>query len=99
MGCHARGRVNGEAAFYEFASRKRDAAPVFERRKGEISDENCLHLFKVGVSVEGSVAAKEEVCDDSNSPHVTVMKIRTNSTRIFKGKESFHTLVFHVLSS
>ena len=67
---HAFGGVDGEAAFYEFARGEGDGAPVFERGEAVVGDEDGLHFFEVRVSVEGGVAAEEEVCYYAYGPDV-----------------------------
>lgn len=67
---HAFGGVDGEAAFYEFARGEGDGAPVFERGEAVVGDEDGLHFFQVRVSVEGGVAAEEEVCYYAYGPDV-----------------------------
>jgi hypothetical protein len=70
VGRHTGGRVDGEAAADEFARREGHAAPVFEGCEGVVGHEDGLHLFEVGVTVEGRVAAEEEVGDDADGPDV-----------------------------
>ena len=72
MGRHAGARVGGQAAFDEVARAERDAAPVFEGCERVVGDEDGLHFFEVGVSVEGGVAAEEEVGYDADGPYVAV---------------------------
>lgn len=67
---HARGGVDGQAALDELSGGERDAAPVSERREGVVGDEDGLHFFEVGVSVEGRVAAKQEVGYYADGPDV-----------------------------
>jgi hypothetical protein len=68
--CHAFRRVDGQTALDKGSGRQRDAAPVFEGCEGVVGDENGLHLFEVAVSVEGRVAAEEEVSDDADGPNI-----------------------------
>jgi len=70
---HAGGGVDGETAADEFAGGEGDAAPVFEGCEGVIGDEDGLHFFEVGVAVEGSITAKEEVGDDADCPDIARM--------------------------
>ena len=67
---HALCRFDGEAAFDEFAGGEGDGAPVFERGEAVVGDEDGLHFFEVGVSVEGRVAAEEEVGYYADGPNV-----------------------------
>lgn len=69
---HAGVGIDGEAAFDELARGEGDAAPVFERGEGVVGDEDGLHLFEVGVPVEGGVAAEEEVGYYADGPDVAV---------------------------
>jgi hypothetical protein len=73
VGGHAGGGVNGEAATDELACFEGDAPPIFERREGVVGDEDGLHLLEVGVAVEGSVAAEEEVGYDADGPYVAAI--------------------------
>lgn len=70
MGSHALLRVDSEAFLDKIAGGEGDAAPVFERGEGVVCDEDCLHFFEVGVAVEGSVAAEEEVGYHADCPDV-----------------------------
>lgn len=72
MGRHAFRRVDGQAALDEGSSRQRNTAPVLERCEGVVGDEDGLHFFEVAVSVEGRVAAEEEVGDDADGPNIAV---------------------------
>ena len=67
---HAFCGVDGKAAFYEFAGGEGDGAPVFEGGEAVVGDEDGLHFFEVGVSVEGGVAAEEEVGYYADGPDV-----------------------------
>ena len=70
--CHALIWVDGETATDEVACGFGDVAPVLDWCEGVVGGEDGLHFFEVGVSVEGRVAAEEEVCDYADGPDVAM---------------------------
>ena len=72
---HARRWIDGETAADELAGSQRDAAPVFKGGEGVVGNQDSLHFLKVRVTIKGRVATEKEVCDDANSPDVTVRTI------------------------
>ena len=78
---HTRCWIDGQTAANELASSQRDAAPVFERCEGVVSNEDSLHFFKVRVAIERSVTAEEEVGDNTNGPDITVHELAVVETQ------------------
>jgi len=73
--CHTRCWINSQTAANKLASGQRNPAPVFERCKRVIGNEDSLHFLEVRIAVERRVAAKEKVCDDTNGPDVAVQML------------------------
>ena len=76
VGGHSALGVNSKAAFDELASSIRYVAPVFKGSEGVICNENGLHFLKVGVPVEGGIAAEKEVGYDTDGPDITTTQRR-----------------------
>jgi len=70
VGGHALFGVNGQALFDEVTSHMRDIPPIFDRCERVVGLQDGLHLFQVGIPIEGGVAAKEEVSDDADGPDI-----------------------------
>jgi hypothetical protein len=69
--CHACCGIHSQATTNEFASCKRNTAPILERCERVIGDQDGLHFLEIRITIEWCVATKKEVRDDSNGPNVT----------------------------
>ena len=69
--------VDCQTAFNKFTRGEGDRTPVFEGSKGVVGDQDGLHFFKIGVSVEGGIAAEEEVGYYADCPDVSKANIRS----------------------
>ena len=69
---HALIGIDRETATDEVAGEFGDVAPVLDRCEGIVGAEDGLHFFEVGVAVEGSIAAEEEVSYYADGPDVAV---------------------------
>lgn len=81
VGGHALFRVNGQALFDEVTSHMRDIPPIFDRCERIVGLQDGLHLFQVRISIEGGVAAEEEVSDDADGPDVAMSVLACENLR------------------
>lgn len=77
MCCHSLLGVDCQTAFDKLTCGEGDRAPVFEGTEGVVGDQDGLHFFKIGVPVEGGVAAEEKVGYHANCPDVSKASIRS----------------------
>lgn len=77
VGGHACFGIDGQTPFDEIPGMLRDTAPIFDRGKRVVSCKDGLHLFQVGVTVKGGVAAEQEVGDDADGPDIPVAVCQT----------------------
>lgn len=70
LGSQPFGRVNGEELIDEIFGRLRDVFPVLGGLESVICIDDGLHLFHGGIAIERGISAEEEVCNDTNGPHI-----------------------------
>ena len=71
MGGHSSLGLDGQAAFDEVSSGRRDTMPVLGWGERIICCKDGLHLFQVGVAIKGGVTAQQEIGDYADGPYIS----------------------------